>query len=70
MYIYIYGIRKNRILQFVTTWMDWVGIMLMEICQSRKQMPYVCFHCYIEFNKLKKLKRKKTENKKKTHPDS
>ena len=33
-------IKKNEILLFATVWMDLVGIMLGEISQTRKDIPY------------------------------
>ena len=52
-YIHIYiqwnttqPLRKNRILPFATTWMDWEGIMLSEISQTEKDkyhmMSLIC----------------------------
>ena len=47
---YYLTMRKNEILPFATTWMELEGIMLSEISQSEKDI--ICFHSYVEFEKL------------------
>ena len=37
---YYSAIKKNEILPFVTTWIDLEGIMLTEISQTEKDIPY------------------------------
>ena len=39
---YYSAIKKNEILPFATTWMDFEGIMLSEICETEKDK-----HCMI-----------------------
>ena len=43
-------IKKNEILPFATTWIELEGIMLSEI--SQKKTDIICFHSYVEFEKL------------------
>ena len=47
---YYFAMRKNEILTFTATWMELEGIMLSEISQSEKDI--VCFHSYVELEKL------------------
>ena len=47
---YDLAMRKNEILPFATTWMELEGIMLSEISQSKTEI--ICFHSYVEFEKL------------------
>ena len=41
---YYMAMRKNEIWPFVAKWMDLEGIMLSEISQAEKDIPYVCTH--------------------------
>ena len=45
---YYLAMKKNEILSFATTRMELEGIMLSEISQSE----IICFHSYVEFEKL------------------
>ena len=44
------AMRKNEILPFAATWMELEGITLSEISQRRTDI--ICFHSYVEFEKL------------------
>ena len=44
------AMKKNEILPFATMWMELEGIMLSGISQSEKDT--ICFHSYVEFEKL------------------
>ena len=37
---YYTAIKKNKILPFAATWMDWEGIMVSEISQTERQILY------------------------------
>ena len=41
---YYSAIKRNEILSFATTWMDWEGIMLSEICQREKNQYVSLIH--------------------------
>ena len=45
--------KKNEILPFATTWMELEGIMLSEI--SQRKTDIICFHSYVELEKLKTM---------------
>ena len=47
---YYLAMRKNEIMPFAATWVELEGIMLSEISQSEKNI--ICFHSYVEFEKL------------------
>ena len=42
--------KKNEILLFATMWMELEGIMLSEISQRKTNI--ICFHLYVELEKL------------------
>ena len=44
---YYLAMRKNEIWPFVATWMELEGIMLSEISQAEKDIPYVFTHMWI-----------------------
>ena len=55
--VYIYkeyplAIRKNEIMPFAAMWMELEGIMLSEISQRRTGI--ICFHSYVDLEKLNK----------------
>ena len=47
---YYLAMRKNEILPFTTTWMELEAIMLSEI--SQRKTDIICFHSYVELEKL------------------
>ena len=47
---YYLSMKKNEIMPFAAMWMELAGIMLSEISHSEKDT--VCFHSYVEFEKL------------------
>ena len=53
-YIYIYSItkpRKNEIMLFATTWMDFEGIIFNEIIERQRKTSTVSYHFYVESKK-------------------
>ena len=54
---YYLAIKKNEILPFATTWLDPEDIMLSEISQSERQIPYDFTHVW----NLRKKPKKKTD---------
>ena len=50
---YYLAMRKNEILPFAATWMELEGIMLSEI--SQRKTDIICFHSYVELEKLKTM---------------
>ena len=53
---YYLAIKKKKILPFATAWMDLENIMLGEISQSEKEIPYDFTH--VESNEQTELTRK------------
>ena len=50
---YYSAIKKNEFLLFVMTWMEFEGIMLSEISQTERQIPYDLIYIWsLEKNKL------------------
>ena len=47
---YYLAMRKNEIMPFAATWMELEGIMLSEI--SHRRTDIICFHSYVELEKL------------------
>lgn len=60
-YIYIFTfysvIKKNKILPFSTTWMDFEGPMLSAISDRRKTNTIISLICGIEENKTNKIRK-------------
>ena len=54
---------KNEILSFVTTWVGLEGIMLSEISQRQRQIPYGFTHMWDLKNKQNRNRLIGTENK-------
>ena len=50
---YYSAIKKNEFLLFVMTWMEFEGIMLSEISQTERQIPYDLIYIWsLEKNKI------------------
>ena len=47
---YYLAMRKDEIMPFAATWMELEGIMLSEI--SQRKADIICFHSYVELEKL------------------
>ena len=49
---YYLAVRKNEIMPFVATWMELEGVMLSEV--SQRMTDILCFHLYMDLEKLKR----------------
>ena len=47
---YYLAMRKNEIWPFVVTWMELEGVMLSKI--SQRKTNAICFHSYVDLEKL------------------
>ena len=57
------AMRKNEIWPFVATWMELESVMLSEI--SHKEKDTVCFHSYVDPEKLNRRQLRRGRKKKK-----
>ena len=62
---YYLAMRKNEIMPFAATWVELEGIMLSEISQRKTRI--ICFHSYLDIEKLSRRPRGKGREKKNSY---